>query len=127
MVPKELRYLQSHEWARREGDCDIVTVGITDYAVEQLGDIVFIELPSVGAKVGKEKELCTIESVKAASDLYSPVSGEVVQVNESLADDFEIFKTEAYGKAWIAKIKADDVAELESLMDSTAYENHLKG
>ena len=127
MVPKELRYLESHEWARREDGSNIVTVGITDFAVEQLGDIVYIELPIVGAKVQKEKELCTIESVKAASDLYSPVSGEVVEVNESLADDFDIFKTEAYGDGWIAKIKASDINEFESLMDAEAYENHLKG
>ena len=85
MIPKELKYLETHEWAAREGDSDIITVGITDYAVEQLGDIVFLELPAVGDKLAKESELCTIESVKVASALYAPVSGQVVEINEDLS------------------------------------------
>ena len=92
MIPRELKYLETHEWARRQEGSDIITVGLTDYAIEQLGDIVFIELPAVGSKVTKESEFCTIESVKAASDLYAPVSGQIMQTNESLTDNLELFK-----------------------------------
>ena len=127
MVPKELRYLETHEWARREKDSGIITVGLTDYAIEQLGDIVFIELPSVGDKVTKESEFCTIESVKAASDLYAPINGEIVEINESLTDNMELFKADPYGQAWIVKIKADDMAEFESLMSAEDYEKQLEG
>ncbi len=127
MVPKELRYLQTHEWAKRGKDSGIITVGLTDYAIEQLGDIVFLELPGVGEKVTKESEFCTIESVKAASDLYAPVSGEIVEVNESLTENLELFKADPYGQAWIVKIKAEDIAEFESLMNAEDYEKQLKG
>ena len=127
MVPKELRYLETHEWARLEKDSGIITVGLTDYAIEQLGDIVFLELPAVGDKVVKKSEFCTIESVKAASDLYAPISGEVVEVNEALTENLELFKTDPYGKAWIAKTKADDMVEFESLMSAEDYEKQLKG
>jgi glycine cleavage system H protein len=127
MVPKELKYLQTHEWAKREEDSGIITVGLTDYAIEQLGDIVFLELPVVGDKVTKESEFCTIESVKAASDLYAPVSGEIVEINESLTENLELFKADPYGQAWIVKIKAEDIAEFESLMNAEDYEKQLKG
>ena len=127
MVPKEFRYLETHEWARREKDSGIITVGLTDYAIEQLGDIVFIELPAVGDKVVKESEFCTIESVKAASDLYAPISGEIVEINESLTENTELFKADPYGQAWIVKIKADDMAEFESLMSAEYYEKQLEG
>jgi len=127
MVPKELRCLQTHEWAKREEDSGIITVGLTDYAVEQLGDIVFLELPAVGEKVTKESEFCTIESVKAASDLYAPVSGEIVEINESLSENMELFKADPYGQAWIVKIEADDMAEFESLMSAEDYEKQLEG
>ena len=126
MFPKELRYLKSHEWAR-QGDSGLVTVGLTGYAIEQLGDIVFLELPGVGDKVIKESEFCTIESVKAASDLYAPVSGEIVEINEGLTENLELFKTEPYGQAWIIKIKAENIAELEILMNAEDYEKQLKG
>ena len=127
MIPKELKYLETHEWARRQESSDIITVGLTDYAIEQLGDIVFIELPAVGDKVIKESELCTIESVKAASDLYTPLSGEIVEVNNSLSDNLQLFKADAYGQAWIVKIKADDISEFEKLMNAEDYERQLKG
>ncbi len=127
MVPKELKYLETHEWARRQEGPDIITVGLTDYAIEQLGDIVFIELPAVGDRVTKGSEFCTIESVKAASDLYAPISGEIVEVNDELAENLELFKAGAYEQAWVAKIKADDIAEFESLMSAEDYENQLKG
>ncbi len=127
MIPKELRYTKTHEWAKQEEDSGIITVGLTDYAIEQLGDIVFLELPGVGSKVVKESEFCTIESVKAASDLYAPVSGEIVEINENLTENLELFKTDPYGQAWIVKIKADDTAELETLMSAEDYEKQLKG
>ncbi|MHC4790821.1 MAG: glycine cleavage system protein GcvH [Planctomycetota bacterium] len=127
MVPKELRCLQTHEWAKREEDSDIITVGLTDYAVEQLGDIVFLELPAVGDRVTKESEFCTIESVKAASDLYAPVSGEITEVNEAVTEDLELFKTDPYGQAWIVKIKTDDIEEFETLMSAEDYEKQFKG
>ena len=127
MVPKELRYLESHEWAKCQEGSDIITVGLADYAIEQLGDIVFLELPAVGDKVVKGSELCAIESVKAASDLYAPVSGEIAEVNEELTENLELFKTGAYEQAWIARIKADDMAEFESLLSAEDYEKQLEG
>lgn len=127
MTPKELRYTKTHEWAGLEKDSDIITVGLTDYAIEQLGDIVFLELPAVGDRVTKESEFCTIESVKAASDLYAPVSGQITEVNEVVTEDFGLFKTDPYGQAWIVKIKADDIEEFETLMSAEDYEKQLKG
>jgi glycine cleavage system H protein len=127
MVPKELRYLESHEWAKCQEGSDIITVGLADYAIEQLGDIVFLELPAVGDKVVKGSEFCTIESVKAASDLYAPVSGEIAEVNDELTENLELFKVGAYEQAWIARIKADDMAEFESLLSAEDYEKQLKG
>lgn len=126
MIPKELKYLESHEWAKLDADTNIVTVGLSDFAVEQLGDIVFLELPETGEKVEKGSEFCTIESVKAASDLYAPVSGEVVEVNEALADNLDLFKTDNYDQAWVAKIKIEDTSDYESLMDAAAYEETLE-
>lgn len=127
MIPKELKYLKTHEWARCQEGSDIITVGLSDYAIEQLGDIVFLELPAVGDKVAKESEFCTIESVKAVSDLYAPVSGEIVEINEGLTENLELFKTEPYGQAWIVKIKAQDIVELETLMNAEDYEKQLEG
>jgi len=127
MVPKELRYLESHEWAKRQEGSDIITVGLADYAIEQLGDIVFLELPAVGDKVVKGSEFCTIESVKAASDLYAPVSGKIAEVNNELTENLELFKAGAYEQAWIARIKADDMAEFESLLSAEDYEKQLEG
>jgi glycine cleavage system H protein len=127
MIPKELKYLETHEWARHQEGSDIITVGLTDYAIEQLGDIVFLDLPAVGDKVVKESEFCTIESVKAASDLYAPVSGQIAEVNESVTENLELFKDDPYGQAWIVKIKADDIVEFESLMSAEDYEKQLKG
>jgi len=126
MLPEELKYAKTHEWARQENGTDIVTVGLTDYAIAQLGDIVFLELPAIGDKVTKESEFCTIESVKAASDLYAPVTGEITEINESLPDDLETFKTDPYGQAWIARIQADNITKLETLMSAEDYKNSLE-
>lgn len=125
MFPKECRYAETHEWARAEND--IVTVGITGFAVEQLGDIVYLELPKAGAKVQKSSSFGMVESVKATSDLYAPVSGEVTEVNGDISNNLEAFKTDPYGKAWLIKIKASDKKELDSLMDAETYEKQLEG
>jgi len=126
MTPKELKYLETHEWASLQEDTGIVTVGLSDYAIEQLGDIVYLELPAAGIKIEKGSEFCTIESVKAASDMYAPVSGEITEVNDDLADNLDLFKTSAYEEAWIVRIKADDIAEFETLLNADDYENLLK-
>ena len=125
MIPEGLKFLDSHEWARCDGD--IVTVGLSDYAIEQLGDIVFLELPGTGDKVTKGASFGIIESIKTASDMYSPVTGQVIEVNERLNTDPELFNTDPYGQCWIMKIKAEDPKEIESLMDAKSYEEYLKG
>jgi glycine cleavage system H protein len=125
MFPKECKYAETHEWARPEKD--IVTVGISSFAVEQLGDIVYLELPKVGAKVQKGSSLGMVESVKATSDLYTPVSGEVTEVNNDISNNLEAFKSDPYGAAWLVKIKASDKKELDSLMDAETYEKQVEG
>ena len=112
-------YTEDHEWIRLEGDEAVV--GITDYAQEQLGDIVFVELPETGSKVAKEDPFIVVESVKAASDVYAPVSGEVLAVNEALAGEPELINSGAEGDGWLVRMKIDDVAQLENLMDADAY------
>jgi glycine cleavage system H protein len=119
-VPKELKYTESHEWARREADGS-VSIGITDHAQEQLGDIVFVEAPKAGRKVAAGEAVGVVESVKAASDIYSPVAGEVLAGNEALADSPEKVNADAYG-CWMFRIKPDNVADLDKLLDAAAYE-----
>lgn len=126
MLPEKLKYAKTHEWASLEDSSGIVTVGLTDYAIAQLGDVVFLELPAAGDKVTKESEFCTIESVKTASDLFAPVTGQVTEINEPLPGDLEAFKDDPYGRAWIAKIKIDNIAELETLMSAEDYKNTLE-
>lgn len=120
-VPANLKFAASHEWVLDNGD-GTVTVGISDHAQEQLGDVVFVELPEVGREVEAGEEFSLVESVKAASDIYSPVSGEIVEVNEALDDAPETVNEEAFEGGWIAKIKLSDNAELGNLLDATAYE-----
>jgi len=120
-VPSNLKYAASHEWVLDNGD-GTVTVGISDHAQELLGDVVFVELPEVGAEVTKGEEFSLVESVKAASDIYAPVSGEVVAVNEALEDAPETVNEEAFEGGWIAKIKLSNADELAELLDATAYE-----
>ena len=124
MKPEQLLYAKTHEWAAvaDEGGAKVATVGISAFAVEALTDLVFIELPKVGAKVAPEQPFCEVESVKAVSDIYAPVAGEVIAVNESLPDRLEILSTDPYGEGWIAKIKISDDANLAKLMDYAAYE-----
>ena len=126
MIDKDSRYTQTHEWAKAEED-NIVTIGISAYAVQQLGDIVYLELPTVGQTVTKEQAFGVIESVKAASDLYSPVSGKVIAVNEELPDNFDVLNEETYGKGWMFKIETDTAEQFNTLMDGDDYEKYLKG
>jgi glycine cleavage system H protein len=118
-IPAELRYAPSHEWARLEADGS-VTVGITDHAQEALGDVVFVELPEVGKTLAAGQEAGVVESVKAASDIYSPISGEVIAVNEAVSDAPESVNSDPYG-SWFFKLKPSDVAELDKLLDAAAY------
>jgi glycine cleavage system H protein len=124
-VPTELRYTKSHEWGRLEDD-GTATVGITDHAQELLGDLVFVELPEVGAQVGAGAECAVVESVKAASDVYSPVTGEVIEVNELLAESPETINGDAYEEGWIFRVRLADPAEIEALMDADAYAEHAE-
>jgi len=119
-IPKELKYTESHEWARAEAD-GTVTIGITDHAQEQLGDIVFVESPKAGRKVAKGEAVGVVESVKAASDIYAPVAGEIVAGNDALADAPEQVNADAYG-SWLFRIKPDNAADLGQLLDAAAYE-----
>ncbi len=123
--PDDVRYAESHEWARSEGDR--VKVGITDYAQDQLGDIVFVELPEVGETFDKGEEFGTVESVKAVSELYLPVAGEVVAVNSSLEESPEKVNNTPYGDGWMIEVKADNPSELDGLMSKEAYLETLKG
>ena len=119
-VPNELKYASSHEWIRAEGD-GVYTVGITEHAQELLGDMVFVELPDVGDNVAAGDDVAVAESVKAASDIYAPIAGEVLSVNEELEDSPEQVNSDPYGDGWLFKIKADDESELESLLDAEGY------
>lgn len=119
-IPSDLLFTSSHEWVRDEGD-DTVTIGITDHAQELLGDLVFIELPEVGDTIETGGEAGVVESVKAASDVFSPVSGEVIEINEDLVDSPELVNEQAYDNGWIYKIKLSDPAELDGLLNAEAY------
>ncbi len=118
-VPSELKYTKSHEWLRIEDD-GLITIGVSDHAQELLGDLVFVELPEVGIEYTAGDECCVVESVKAASDVYMPVSGEVVEINEALADEPEIINTSPYDNGWLFKVKAS-AEELDELMDAEEY------
>jgi glycine cleavage system H protein len=120
MTPIDRKFTKTHEWVKREATTAVV--GLTGYAQESLGDITFIELPPVGKKVVKGKGCCVIESVKAASDIYAPVSGEIAAVNKALEDRPEIINTDPYEQAWIYKIKDFTEADLDGLMDAAAYD-----
>ncbi|EAT12601.1 glycine cleavage system protein GcvH [Bermanella marisrubri] len=120
-VPANLKYVSSHEWIRDEGD-GVVTVGVTDFAQEQLGDVVFVELPEEGVEINKEDAIAVVESVKAASDIYAPVSGEVIAVNEGLADEPEKVNEEPYDGAWFFKVKLSEPSEMDALLSAEQYE-----
>ncbi len=121
LVPKELKYLSSHEWARLESDGQTVTVGITDHAQDLLGDVVFVEVPEVGAEISAGDEAGVVESVKAASDIYSPVSGEVIAVNEALEESPDLVNSHPYDDGWFFQVKISDPEELEALLSAEDY------
>ena len=116
-IPQELRYLRSHEWVRVDGDT--ATVGITDFAQDQLGDVVFVELPAVGRTVRQGESVAAVESVKTASDIYTPIAGEIIEVNEALGDEPERVNSGPYAEGWLFKIRVS--AEPEGLLDATEY------
>lgn len=120
-TPAELRYAASHEWARDEGD-GTATIGITDHAQESLGDVVYVELPEIGSTVNAGEEAGVVESVKAASDIFAPVSGEVIAINETLEDEPGTINESPYADGWFFKVKMTDPAELEGLLDADGYE-----
>ena len=124
-IPGDLKFLKSHEWARVEAD-GRVTVGISDHAQGLLGDLVYVELPSVGDSVTAGNAVAVVESVKAASDVYSPVSGTVVAVNDVLSDKPETINEDAYGQGWLYVLEQADAAELEALLDANAYASALE-
>ena len=123
-IPADLKYAKTHEWARINDDGS-VTVGISDSAQDQLGDMVFIEVPETGQNVAAAEACAVVESVKAASDVYAPIAGEIVEVNEGLADSPETVNTDVYGEGWIFRMTPADKAELDNLMDAETYESFL--
>jgi len=122
-VPKNLKYAKTHEWVRVEGD--IAVIGITDHAQNELTDVVYVETPAVGAHLEAGKECAVVESVKAASDIYAPVSGDVVAVNEELSSAPELLNQDPYGKGWMFKVKMSDPGELSELLSPDDYAHHI--
>jgi glycine cleavage system H protein len=120
MVPKELRYTKEHEWVRVEGG--LAVVGITDYAAHELGDVVFVELPEIGRTVTQANAVGVIESVKAVSDLFAPVSGEIVETNGELSGEPELLNSDPFGKGWMLRIKMADASQFDGLLDAAAYD-----
>jgi len=125
ILPDDLKYTKSHEWAKISGD--IVTIGLNDYAQDQLGEIVFVELPEAGDTFSKGDEFGSVESVKAVSEIYIPISGEIVEINEDLEDAPELVNESCYENGWFIKVKPEDVSELDDLMDKDEYLDMLKG
>ena len=122
-IPADLRYCASHEWIRLEGD--IATVGISDHAQAELTDVVFVELPTIGRKVDAGDPTAVVESVKAASDIYAPIGGEVIEANDAVEADPSLVNTDPYGKGWIFKLRVNDPADAARLMDASAYQSHI--
>lgn len=123
-IPADLKYVASHEWLKLEDD-GIITVGITDHAQDLLGDVVFVELPEVGREVSADEEIAVVESVKAASDVYAPIAGEIVEINDELVDSPELANEDPYGKAWFFKIKPTNVADYDDLLSDEEYQSAL--
>ena len=123
-IPEDNKYAKSHEYAHAEGD--VATIGITEYAQAQLGDVVFVELPQVGTVLDANEELGSIESVKAVSELFAPVSGVVVEINEALTDNPALINTDPYGDGWMIRIRMSDPTELDELMNAEEYEEYIE-
>ncbi|MCF8076610.1 MAG: glycine cleavage system protein GcvH [Desulfotignum sp.] len=124
-LPEDVKYTKDHEWAKVDGDT--VTIGINDYAQDQLGEIVFVEMPAVGDSFSAEDEFGSVESVKAVSEMYMPIAGEIVAINEDLEDAPENVNEDCYQSGWIIKVKPSDPSEMDALMDKAAYLEMLKG
>lgn len=122
-VPNDLKYSKEHEWVKVDGDHAIV--GITDFAQSELGDIVFVEIDTVGDTIDADEIFGTIEAVKTVSDLFMPVSGEILELNEKLEDDPELVNSDAYGDGWLVKVKLSDASQLDNLMDAAAYKDMI--
>lgn len=122
--PEDLRYTREHEWGRREGD--LVRVGITHYAQDQLGDVVYVDLPTPGAEIGKGQPFGEVESTKSVSDLYAPVSGTIEERNDALEDRPELVNQDPYGEGWMIAIRPENPDELEELLDAEAYRSHIE-
>jgi glycine cleavage system H protein len=122
-IPQNLNYAESHEWVKIDGD--IGTVGITDHAQHELTDVVYVELPKVGKKINAKENIAVVESVKAASDIYSPIGGEVIETNKSLESNPALLNTDPYGEGWIYKIKVSNAADLKNLKDASAYAQQI--
>lgn len=123
-IPADLKYVASHEWLKLEDD-GIITVGITDHAQDLLGDVVFVELPEVGREVSADEEIAVVESVKAASDVYAPIAGEIIEINDELVDSPELANEDPYGKAWFFKIKPTNVTDYDDLLSAEEYQSAL--
>ncbi len=124
-LPEDLKYTKDHEWAKLSDG--IITIGINDYAQDQLGEIVFVELPEIGDTFEKDDEFGSVESVKAVSEIYMPVAGEITEINEALEDAPELVNESCYDDGWIIKVKPDDISQFEALLDKGAYIDMLKG
>ncbi|NQU42291.1 glycine cleavage system protein GcvH [bacterium] len=124
MIPRNLKYTERHEWAQKEGN--EILIGITDCAQDELGDITYVELPQKGDKISQGKEFATVESVKAASDIYAPVSGEVIKVNETLADEPGKINESPYEEGWLIRVRISEPAELDGLLDADAYKKLIE-
>ena len=124
-IPGELKYTSSHEWVRVEED-GVVTIGVTDHAQDLLGDVVFVELPDVGANLAASEEAGVVESVKAASDIYAPIAGTVIEVNEDLQETPELVNSDPYNDGWFFKLKLEDASELEGLMTASEYKEQCE-
>jgi glycine cleavage system H protein len=124
-VPSDLKYISSHEWIREEDD-GTVTIGITDHAQELLGDVVYVELPDIDSEVALEDEIAVVESVKAASDIYAPLSGTIIAINEDLEDAPETVNSSPYDDGWMFKMQPSEPSELEGLMDAESYQNEIE-
>jgi len=122
-IPDQLKYAESHEWTALADD--LATIGISDHAQTELTDIVYVELPETGRLVSAGDPVAVVESVKAASDIYAPISGEIVEVNDAVQNDPALVNTDPYGEGWLFKIKAEDASQLDALMDAAAYETHI--
>jgi glycine cleavage system H protein len=122
-IPEELKYSDDHEWTRKEGE--LVVIGITDYAQGELGDVVYLDLPTVGDVFSQKEAFGSIEAVKAAADLYMPIAGKIVKVNNALPDSPETINKDPYGEGWMVMIKIENSSEYDALMDAAAYQDHI--